>query len=304
MNINSSIGADQTKITIRKTLRGKFSAMNKRVTQLDARYRHAGAAAYGDDVHMKVNANWNETDTNNLRKVMRQRSDVVQAACQRYRSLTNFTELKPAKLHQTLRWVKDYKFIWCPIFKCASTTWVKNLLLLANFTEPPQRHHALSKELYPPPPHSAERNQMLRHAKKLIIVRHPLDRLLSAYRDKMLRNIRAGNYETIQLNIARSYKEPQLPPHVDLAPVMPSSPNQPSFNKFLLRVRDDLITYWDPNHHKHINLHWRPFWAACSPCNLKYDIIAKVETLHTDQEFIVRDLHLPIGKLFAESHSS
>ncbi|KAG7156969.1 Carbohydrate sulfotransferase 14-like 3 [Homarus americanus] len=179
----------------------------------------------------------------------------------------------------------------------ASTSWVKNLLLLAGKKKVDSGVHPLSRKIYAQPTDPAERERHLKNSMKMMIVRHPLERILSAYRDKMLR-VRnpKGKFETMQKKIARGY--------VDLSTnTSATNLTQPTFTQFLLKVKDDIKKAWKSGDNK-INMHWRPFWLTCAPCHLTYDVIAHVETLNMDQEFIIRELGLQDHLLNLYTHAS
>ncbi|XP_064099444.1 carbohydrate sulfotransferase 10-like [Macrobrachium nipponense] len=174
---------------------------------------------------------------------------------------------------------------------------------------------------------------------KMIIVRHPLDRLLSAYRDKMLRVKQACDpYIKLQKDIIEKYEDPNGDPlpkstvlmHVGLDgtqclnealglnltvpygarnPLLEVQPtnmtfNHPTFSQFLLKVRDDIARFWDTKGNSGLNFHWRPYWITCGPCKLNYDVIAHVETLGPDQEFVIRELGLQNILYNTRAHAS
>ena len=112
---------------------------------------------------------------------------------------------------------------------------------------------------------------------KFLVVRHPLDRLASAYKDKLagrnrmferlvgsiiLRQMRQNaSEETIQLGKGVTFKE-----YVNYLSQFPMK-----------------------------NVHFKSFHRICLPCAIKYDYIAKLETHNSDSDFIIRN-HLS-GKL-------
>ena len=85
-------------------------------------------------------------------------------------------------------------------------------------------------------------------------VRHPFDRLVSAYVDKIESN-KTGYFQLHIANIKKKYGDV-------------------TFNNFLLYV---LSTKGDPNEH------WIPFYKTCSYCNFGYDqFIGRMETFERD----------------------
>lgn len=96
-------------------------------------------------------------------------------------------------------WVMRYRqLVWCPVYKAASTNWMKNIVELSNFKANDIRKlkkifrqpNELGSFMAPP----MNRTDFLTYLKSIpstpvsfLIVRHPFDRLLSAYRDKLER---------------------------------------------------------------------------------------------------------------------
>lgn len=54
---------------------------------------------------------------------------------------------------------------------------------------------------------------------------------------------------------------------------------EPTFREFVQYLLDTDVEEYDE--------HWRPMFLLCTPCHVKYDIIAKMETLTQDSDFIL-----------------
>jgi chondroitin 4-sulfotransferase 11 len=39
-------------------------------------------------------------------------------------------------------------------------------------------------------------------------------------------------------------------------------------------------------------MHWTPVVNFCTPCQVRFDIIAKFETLHDDQDYLIKQAHV------------
>ncbi|XP_047485548.1 carbohydrate sulfotransferase 11-like [Penaeus chinensis] len=246
---------------------------------------------------------WTEEMSKAREAVLEARRSEVEERC---RSLNNSVFL-PSKesVYNVLRWVTEHDFVWCPIFKAASTSWVKNLLLLAKERFVDMSLHGRVRELYPPPETESEKKKVLEENMKLMIVRHPLERLLSAYRDKMLRIRRANDpFRKMQLDIAKRYPDPTPQPPAPLTSPSGEKEIHPTFTQFLLRVQDDLQRLWKKKGKSQVNLHWRPFWFVCSPCEIHYDVIAHVETMDVDNEYVIHKLGLQDVLVNVHTHAS
>ncbi|KAK7078753.1 hypothetical protein SK128_004287 [Halocaridina rubra] len=278
---------------------------------LPTRKRAQNQNMYKKDLSQNLSSSWTPELARLRQEVFRARSEDISKACEALNKKRGFFHVKRSKLEDNLRWVRKYNFVWCPIFKSASTTWVKNLLLLAGEKYVTDSLHRRVRELYPKPDNPRERNSVLEESMKIIIVRHPLDRLLSAYRDKMLR-VRNPNdpFVKLQEKIIKQYTDP-----LGFKPTSSEGPSEgksgknqtyyhPTFSQFLLRVKNDLERFWDKQGNGQVNLHWRPYWITCGPCQVNYDVIAQVETLGPDQEYIIRELGLENVLYNSHTHAS
>ena len=111
------------------------------------------------------------------------RSKAVQDACSRLQDELG----DQRKLYSRLRWAVPERLLYCPVFKAASTSWLINYLKLSNSTSNPKNGNLHTKitNLFPPPATFKLRKQIYEESIKFLIVRHPFERLVSAYRDKL-----------------------------------------------------------------------------------------------------------------------
>jgi len=131
--------------------------------------------------------------------LMKRRINHKNICCQKIQEKNSRSNIKTAvkSLADRVFVMQEYSLVWCPVFKAASTNWMKNIVHLANLGE--MGEHALQKK------YLNQENQQARHvapkfnsekleivsqnkkAKKMMIVRHPFERLVSAFRDKLER---------------------------------------------------------------------------------------------------------------------
>ena len=130
-----------------------------------------------------------------------------------------------------------------------------------------------------------------------MIVRHPFERIVSAYRDK-LENTNTGiengvlhYYQKYGKKIVQKYRHSSSDSNFTHIPIVqnPSLPApkgiEPTFREFVRYLIDtDLVLYSDD--------HWIPYYLFCTPCYIHYDVIAKFESLEKDQQYLLHLLHL------------
>ncbi|XP_042227741.1 carbohydrate sulfotransferase 11-like [Homarus americanus] len=116
---------------------------------------------------------------------------------------------------------------------------------------------------------------------KFIIVRHPFERLLSAYRNKV-EGPKRTRYQGSPFRYVKKYRSNATQTDI----------TWPEFVTYLINggyVR---------------NNHWRPYGTRCHLCAIDYDIIAKYETLVKDSEEFLRRVGAPESLHYPEYHPS
>ena len=107
-----------------------------------------------------------------------------------------------------------------------------------------------------------------------MIVRHPFERILSAYRDKLEhRKDREFYYRHYGRQIVKSQREGNS---------TFANRDEPTFVEFLKFLVKTHI----------FDEHWRPFTAECAPCQMNYQIILKMESVEEEQLFLATKLNL------------
>jgi len=154
-------------------------------------------------------------------------------------------------------------FAWCRTPKVATTTWARILLQLYGVKKFGHYHSQMKRTEKRFISHWNKKKAVSSLVNKqrkytsLLLARHPVDRLFSAFRDKILRK------SIIVKNLNGGKKKP-------------------TFAKFLTFIAMNSPTTY--------NRHWKPNWVICNPCRYKYDYIVKMETFSRDSGSVLRQI--------------
>lgn len=228
----------------------------------------------------------------------RDRIQRIEKICSKYNlglfknsSATLVFKYPPTPQYSVFYFDQHHHIAYCPTYKAGSTTWLHNLLSLNGVHEEKIKNKQISEVARQYFPELDAENAIIkiRHSKKLFCIRHPFERILSAYRDKLEDRKRAPEHGTMHYykrwgsRIRNRYR--------DIGPL------EPKFEEFVRYLIDtDLLNYSDD--------HWIPYNAYCTPCLVRYDFVAKVETLTEDQLFFIHSLNLPSWVTPTRRHSS
>ncbi|NXJ65721.1 CHST9 sulfotransferase, partial [Rostratula benghalensis] len=171
-----------------------------------------------------------------------------------------------------------HKFIYCEVPKVGCSNWKRTIFLLQSDlrAEASEIEHDLIhqtsviKRLVTYPPDIKQ--DFLNNYTKVMFTRHPLERLVSAYRDKLLHS--EPFYSVTVANEIRAMFRKNK-----------NSSEKVSFQEFV-----NFITAKPPNT---LDIHWKPMFLLCDPCNIHYDILGKYETLGLDSEHVLRVIGAP-----------
>jgi len=187
-------------------------------------------------------------------------------------------------LHKPNAWEflinKQHHLIWCNVFKAASTSWMYNFNLLAGYSPEFLKKTKmvplnLARLKYPRPTVD-ELIEAQNGSVTFLIVRHPFERLLSAYRDKLQFALPHTFHSALGQKIIRIYRQKQY-----LLKPSKQSVRWPTFREFA-----DFFIHEAKNGGT-LDMHWTPVTRFCTPCQVKFDVIAKFETLDEDQQYLI-----------------
>lgn len=192
----------------------------------------------------------------------------------------------PRKNLQTIIVDDHYKVLLCYIPKVACTNLKRVFLILSgkmNTTNPLDLqsgdvHGAYDRYLrYLDDYTESEIQEKIRTYKKMIFVREPFERLLSAYRNKFLDK---GDYFRSRFGkrIIKKYRK-------NATAAERQSGKGVRFSEFVQYLIDPKTLREDG-----FNEHWAHYYALCHPCSIEYDFIGKYETIDDDVNFVLKDL--------------
>ncbi|XP_077299023.1 carbohydrate sulfotransferase 11-like isoform X2 [Arctopsyche grandis] len=207
---------------------------------------------------------------------MERRRDHLNKACRRLPSGIN----NPNAWEYLIN--KQYHLIWCNVFKAASSSWMYNFNLMANYSakflersrEVPL---VLARRRYPRPSVD-ELKDAQNTSTTFIIVRHPFERLSSAYKDKLQFALPNSLHSRLGMKIILKYRPG--------AKRMSAEPRWPTFEEFVRYLLDEVRAGRD------LDMHWVPYTTFCTPCQIHFDVIAKFETLQDDQNYLIQKVGL------------
>ncbi|XP_037275255.2 carbohydrate sulfotransferase 11 [Rhipicephalus microplus] len=213
----------------------------------------------------------------------RRRQRRLRTACRAQGDSATLEDLPAVRLDHVL--VDDqHGLLYCAVPKVASTNWRRVLLALrssragdparipANRSHEPSAFRSLAHLGRP-----QQRRRLATHL-KFVFARHPLERLLSAYRNKfesawsdyfprrygrhIVRQQRGANASRRALDTGLGV----------------------TFEEFLRYVAS-----LEPGDYAGaFNEHWRPLADLCFPCQVRYDVLGSYDTLERDSRLVLR----------------
>ena len=164
-----------------------------------------------------------------------------------------------------------------------TTTWLAHFLNISDLTleqkavvNTSRLLHKVVPPLFKVPRQLLPISKLAESTVSFSMVRHPFERLVSAYQDKIVDNTD--------------------PSYTHIASKLKGDYGEVSFHSFALYVLDTAKHMCRPPPARcHLDVHWRPFYARCAFCTTHYKVIAKAETFSTDLEQIGRlaGIHFP-----------
>lgn len=251
--------------------------------------------------------------------LMHRRSNRIRQYCDaKFQGLTPYPSVSDV-LH--LFALEKRGFIWCPVFKAASSTWLEYVVALSKVKLPRKLKNQwpIEKAKFV----TVQRRLRLDTVKRImmpkrpsgqasmILVRHPFERLVSAFRDKLERShevdyyqkkygqkiIRKFRTEAIRV-LGESYFNEENNFGAPI-PVVPSERRKdasfPSFWEFVQFLKRTPSNYYDE--------HWKPMSLYCMLCKqaIHYNYVIKYEHLQEEQDSFIH--HMEWKELYSQENN-
>jgi len=184
---------------------------------------------------------------------------------------------------------KEHKLSFCPVYKSASTFILKKFLTIApsgKYDKESVKHlenqaNVLARKEFGYLENWEKYPEFTKNGQTIIFVRHPFERLLSAFRDKLEDpSVKGGRFNEYYYNkygrrMVMYYRKEKI-----TGPTY----KYPRFSEFIDFIVDKDIRYADE--------HWAPFFKECTPCHIPYNFIGHFETLYWDVHLLANKTNL------------
>ncbi|XP_072044504.1 carbohydrate sulfotransferase 13-like [Amphiura filiformis] len=223
-------------------------------------------------------------------QVQRHRKTHLNGACDRLNQTRTLPRVSPASTFHFI--ISDkFKFLFCFVPKIACTTWKGIMIQLYHNQVGPTKKRFVKLDEIGSPEKVKKRWQ---NYKKVVFVREPLARVLSAYLNKL----RDGD-KKIQTKWERRFgaQIANIARKDDTYKRRNSDFTFVEFIKFILKLGPDIKL-------DSMKDHWLPYSSFTHPCRIQYDYIGHFETLAYDGPTIIKKLGVEDVVQFPEVHGS
>ncbi|KAM3876604.1 carbohydrate sulfotransferase 8 [Diretmus argenteus] len=216
-----------------------------------------------------------------LSHILEVRRRLMKEMCAKYKSSISRTITRHHVAHI---YVEDnYKLLYCEVPKAGCSNWKRTLMVLAGQASNAQsiNHDAVHYGNHLKKLDSFNRQDIMHRLEtytKVVFVREPLERLVSAYRDKF-ENPNNYYHSLFGKPIISKYR-------VNASMAALSTGNGVTFQEFVQYLLDV---------HRPVgmDIHWEPANQLCNPCLLDYDFIGKFENMEEESNFLLRRTGAP-----------
>ncbi|XP_072481617.1 carbohydrate sulfotransferase 8-like [Notamacropus eugenii] len=227
-----------------------------------------------------------ETDAHSpWQRTQQLRQAQLSAACKRHGLWRSGSLPVPRQVARQLLVEPSRRLLFCEVPKAGCSNWRRVLLLLTlNLSrwDPAEvqsgslhRTHLLQRLSSFQAP---ERDLVLKRYTPVLVTRHPLERLVSAYRDKLLHSEPYYVRLAARMRTAvRGAREPAPQRNLTF----------PEFVTFVLRQPP-----------AELDVHWKPTALLCSPCRVRYQVLIRHESLSSEAGHALSFLGISVRGLF------
>jgi len=235
-----------------------------------------------------ITEEYGDIDEEQFKAWLKQKHDLsqnVDRVCRKYgHSLRKRVSMKE------FMYDSEHDLLFCRNAKVGTTSWLSNFLLISSkyqhlfskIQSSKKLHVQVPKLFRVPELRSSERRDLFEKSVSFSIVRHPFERLVSAFQDKIVDQSDGWYANRVQ------YLK------VEYGGV--------SFANFAEMVLDKSVKVCRQMNTCKLDKHWKPFISRCGYCDIPYTVIARAENIAEDQKYIGHMANVTFHKI--ESHVS
>lgn len=211
-----------------------------------------------------------------LSRIQEARRRLMKEMCDKYKSSISRT-VTPH--HVSHIYVEDrHKLLYCQVPKAGCSNWKRTLMVLAGQASNAQtiNHDTVHYANHLKRLDSFDRQGIMHRLDtytKVIFVREPLERLVSAYRDKF-ESPNSYYHSLFGKPIISKYRVNASKAALNTG----SGVTFQEFTQYLLDIHRPVG----------IDIHWEPANQLCNPCLLNYNFIGKFENMEEESTFLLR----------------
>jgi len=201
--------------------------------------------------------------------------------------------------------IQDKDFLWCAVFKAASSSWMDKIVDLSGKVVPEKYQKewpiVKAKAVTDTGANGNAMRKVMKAADErtsLIIVRHPFERIVAAFRDKLERNHGANTFYKTRYGdkMVKKFRKSAVAAlgadyfKHNLGAVLPVIPESRRRESDKLPVFWEFVQYLLATNPASYDEHWRPISKHCSLCQkaIDYDYVLKVEHLKAEEAAFLR----------------
>ncbi|KPP58914.1 Carbohydrate sulfotransferase D4ST1-like [Scleropages formosus] len=224
-----------------------------------------------------------DTDFQILQEI---RNRTIQTVCGQKNMPHSVWSLSPLQRKTLLQHIlvnDRHRFLYCYVPKVACSNWKRVLKVLSGALQSVDVNVKMDHKsdlVFLADLEPEQIQHRLQHYFKFLFVREPMERLLSAYRNKF------GEIEAYQrrygVEIVKRYRKN----------VGRVAGDDVTFTEFVRYLVDEDT--------EHMNEHWMPVYNLCQPCVVSYDFVGSYEHLQRDATYVLRHIGAPPQVRFPE----